>query len=260
MKINQINRIPIQGDTYPVKDQLKILGCKWNFESRCWTAKDEQQAESARKIVQDGIAPGRETSPSGTGTAEGSICNALPPTLALNSAAVASGPGADLPPDGTRRVWSDEQQAIYQWFAWQGQHAGRPNAVVKARAGTGKTTTIEHGIGLCPVQVRRVLYLVFNKKNQIEAREKIRDPRCDSLTHHAFGYRQIQSIWPGSKPDDAVEDDRVRKFTGGDKSLSEVVVQCKKLVGLLKNLTLEPTVDQAAAIAREKAESGKLAA
>lgn len=42
--------IQITGNTYPVKDQLKALGAKWNKDDKCWEIAPDK-AEEARKIV-----------------------------------------------------------------------------------------------------------------------------------------------------------------------------------------------------------------
>lgn len=41
----------ITGNTYPVKDQLKALGCKWNPEQKAWVARDAQMYARAVAIV-----------------------------------------------------------------------------------------------------------------------------------------------------------------------------------------------------------------
>ena len=43
----------ITGNTYPVKDQLKSLGARWNADEKGWMISDEK-AEQARKIVAGG--------------------------------------------------------------------------------------------------------------------------------------------------------------------------------------------------------------
>lgn len=42
--------IPITGNTFPVKDQLKALGAKWNPDEKAWMIA-EGKAEQARAIV-----------------------------------------------------------------------------------------------------------------------------------------------------------------------------------------------------------------
>jgi hypothetical protein len=45
-------RIHIDGDTYPVKEQLKAIGCRWDQDRRAWYAETAEVAEKARAIVQ----------------------------------------------------------------------------------------------------------------------------------------------------------------------------------------------------------------
>lgn len=42
--------VAISGNTYPVKDQLKALGAKWNPDQKAWMV-DETKADQARSIV-----------------------------------------------------------------------------------------------------------------------------------------------------------------------------------------------------------------
>jgi hypothetical protein len=43
--------VAISGNTYPVKEQLKALGAKWNAENKCWMI-DPTNAPQAKKIVE----------------------------------------------------------------------------------------------------------------------------------------------------------------------------------------------------------------
>jgi len=89
------------------------------------------------------------------------------------------------------RTWSIQQQAIFNWF----QHPTGNNLVVRARAGTGKTTTVNEGINRAPEA--RIVYLVFNKRNQIEAQGKVQNPNAEVLTSHSLGYRSVRRYWDG---------------------------------------------------------------
>ena len=42
--------IAISGNTYPVKDQLKALGGRWDPAAKCWNVPDDK-VEEAKKIV-----------------------------------------------------------------------------------------------------------------------------------------------------------------------------------------------------------------
>jgi Txe/YoeB family toxin of Txe-Axe toxin-antitoxin module len=41
----------ITGNTYPVKDQLKQMGCKWNADQKCWVAPNKDVYDKAKAIV-----------------------------------------------------------------------------------------------------------------------------------------------------------------------------------------------------------------
>lgn len=88
------------------------------------------------------------------------------------------------------RVWSAQQNAIFHWF----EHPGA-NLVVRARAGTGKTTTVNEGINRAPES--RIAYVVFNKRNQVEAQGKIQNPNAEVLTSHSLGFRAVKRYWEG---------------------------------------------------------------
>jgi len=185
--------VEITGNTYPVKEQLKALGARWNGAKRCWVVSADR-AEAAAALVQ------------------------APATRA-----------AVVPTPTTSVNWSEEQVAIFQWFA-----TGRGNMIVQARAGTGKTTTIKEAFNHAP-ETGRLLYAVFNKKNQKEAQEKITDARVDVRTLHSLGFFFIKSVWRNARPDDAVENDRINRVA--DYLPGEVASTLLRLVGFCKNFT-----------------------
>jgi superfamily I DNA/RNA helicase len=133
--------------------------------------------------------------------------------------------------------WSSEQEAIFAWF--RTPSAARA-LVVKARAGTGKTTTIKAALGQAPED--RMLYAVFNKKNQVEATTAISDPRVEIKTLHSLGFMFIQQVWPNVKPTDEVEKERVELAVGA-QTPREVKTQVQKLVGFAKNMLVNPTLE-----------------
>ena len=137
--------------------------------------------------------------------------------------------------------WSDEQEAIFAWF-----RTGGGSMIVRARAGTGKTTTIKHAFSQAPEE--RTLYAVFNKKNQVEAVRSISDPRVDIKTLHSLGFLFIGQVWPNVKPTDEVESDRVEAACG-QNTPREVLTQVKKLVGFAKNTVLSPSLEDMVEIA-----------
>lgn len=87
----------------------------------------------------------------------------------------------------------------YQLAIFDALRNKRCNIVVEAVAGSGKTTTIKEGIlQLDPTM--RMLYLVFNKKNQLEAQEKL-PSYVDVMTLNAFGHRLCCRYIGRSQPD-----------------------------------------------------------
>lgn len=142
------------------------------------------------------------------------------------------------------RVWSPEQENIFSWFA-----NGDGAIVVQARAGTGKTTTIKEAFTKAPEG--RILYAVFNKKNQNEAARTISDPRVDIKTLHALGFYFIKQVWGSAKPDDQVETDRIVAVLGKGVP-SEVLTQVKKLVGFAKNMLVNPTLEELILLAEDR--------
>lgn len=144
--------------------------------------------------------------------------------------------------------WSSEQSAIFSFFA-----SGAGNMVVQARAGTGKTTTIKEAFSHAPEA--RILYAVFNKKNQKEAEAKIQDPRVEVKTLHSLGFAFIKRVWRNAKPDDEVEFDRAELSCGTNFSLrmdKEFVSSIVRLVGFLKNTKLNPSQADAYEVAESE--------
>ena len=45
-------RVAIRGNTYPVRNQLKELGGKWDAENRAWMVPSDR-ADEARKLVEN---------------------------------------------------------------------------------------------------------------------------------------------------------------------------------------------------------------
>jgi DNA helicase-2/ATP-dependent DNA helicase PcrA len=142
--------------------------------------------------------------------------------------------------------WSLEQNDIFVWF-----HDGRGNLVVQARAGTGKTTTIKHAMTLAPEA--KILYAVFNKKNQIEAAAVIKDERVQVKTLHALGFAYLKYYFNKLvRPDDNVENDRIDSVMG-ENVPGTAKNAVRQLVGFAKNISIGmPTLSTLAAIAEDR--------
>jgi superfamily I DNA/RNA helicase len=125
--------------------------------------------------------------------------------------------------------WSSQQKAIFSFFA-----SGRGNLVVRARAGTGKTTTILEACGHAP-SADKILLAAFNKRIATELQNRISAPNVEAKTLHSLGYAYIRRQWQNVKPDPDVDFARAAKAIGGDAPY-EMVQLVAKLSGLLKNI------------------------
>jgi ATP-dependent DNA helicase UvrD/PcrA len=85
-------------------------------------------------------------------------------------------------------TWSAQQKAIFRWFA-----KGIGNLVVRARAGTGKTTTIIEAITYA--RELRILLCAFNKRIQEELAKRITNPNAKAQTLHSIGFALVRLYW-----------------------------------------------------------------
>lgn len=86
--------------------------------------------------------------------------------------------------------WSTQQQAIFHWFG-----RGGGNLVVRARAGTGKTTTLLEGVNHAPEN--RILLAAYNKSIARELDQRLQNPNATAQTLHAAGFRIVRRWWEG---------------------------------------------------------------
>jgi len=139
--------------------------------------------------------------------------------------------------------WSAQQESIFRWFA------GSPgNLIVRARAGTGKTTTIIEAVERAPE--RDILLCAFNKRIADELRGKLRSPRATAKTLHAVGFGAIARQWAGVQ----VDPDRGARLAleaCGAQAPDEMIALVKKLAALGKNMAPFGDVDVLSEIAAE---------
>lgn len=127
---------------------------------------------------------------------------------------------------------SSEQLAIREEMA-----TGKRNVIIKARAGTGKTSTMIWALPSAPE--RNIFYGQFNRKNADEVGLKLKG--CQNVTvntWHGMGNRFIKQVWGGVRPDDEVEAFRVDSI--GKFSYEERAI-ILKLVGFSKNTFISPS-------------------
>lgn len=127
--------------------------------------------------------------------------------------------------------WSTQQKAIFEFFA-----NGRGNLVVRARAGTGKTTTIIEAVNYAGHE-SAILLAAFNKRIATELSKRLAAPNVEAKTLHGLGFAFIRRQWTNVKVDAAVDVDRARAACGGKNAPDEIVGLVKKLAALLKNMS-----------------------
>ncbi len=88
------------------------------------------------------------------------------------------------------RTWSEEQSKIFEWFSTGAEHR---NMVVRARAGTGKTTTIIEGVSRAPDA--KILLAAFNKAIAKELESRVAKSNVEAKTLHGLGYQFIRRNW-----------------------------------------------------------------
>ncbi len=142
--------------------------------------------------------------------------------------------------------WSEQQEAIFAWF---GGAREKHNLVVRARAGTGKTTTIVEALKHIDWTVgagERGLVCAFNKRIAEELNAKLaRVQKVEAKTLHSLGYSLLRAGWsPGLKVDDKVERERVEHaipMVGRRPYVWECITSTIKLVSFAKSA--DPFVD-----------------
>lgn len=102
-------------------------------------------------------------------------------------------------------LWTIEQIAIFAWFALV---TPTSDLIVRARAGTGKTTTIVEGVKRYVLACRasgrraRALLCAFNKEIATELEGRISGfPEVEAKTLHALGFLFVRMAWRGVRVD-----------------------------------------------------------
>lgn len=102
---------------------------------------------------------------------------------------------------------SVEQEAIFHWFRtgmvfnedFPGIGHKSKHLVVRARAGSGKTTTILKAISFAPES--NILLCAFNKDIATVLQTKLDNPNAQAKTLHALGFAAVMKNWRGVKVD-----------------------------------------------------------
>lgn len=128
------------------------------------------------------------------------------------------------------RTWSPQQESIFQWF----RNPQRKRAVVRARAGTGKTTTIIEGLSHAPE--RRMLLCAFNKRIADELQRKLNTERAEAKTLHGVGFSYVRRNWENVRIDGSRGKRLALEACGGPSSPDAMVALVAKLAGLGKQM------------------------
>ncbi len=92
--------------------------------------------------------------------------------------------------------WSTQQSDVFAWF--QSPSANR-HLIVRARAGTGKSTTIREGVRYAPDT--RILIAAFSKSIQLDMQSKLTGTQADVQTLHALGFQCARRFRDRLRPD-----------------------------------------------------------
>lgn len=141
--------------------------------------------------------------------------------------------------------WSTQQTQVFTHFAEYNGHV-----VVRARAGTGKTTTILEGLNYAPED--SILLAAFNKKIAGELQSRVKNPHASAKTLHSAGFGLLMRNWGKTNLDDE-KSIRIAAEALGWMSPSDsempIVKMVRRLTSLGKNAkpfaTVEDLVDLA---------------
>lgn len=133
------------------------------------------------------------------------------------------------------RVWSEQQKEIFNFFK-----QGQGNLVVRARAGTGKTTTIIEAITFAPEE--KILLAAFNKKIAEELKSKLKNPKAEAKTLHSVGVSFLYRNWQNAQLDQDRGERLARRSlpAGAPDSAVNLV---KRLAAIGKNALPHPDLD-----------------
>jgi len=123
---------------------------------------------------------------------------------------------------------TEEQKAIFNCIENTDDHL-----IVKAGAGTGKTTTIVESATLLP-QGTKAAFLAFNKSIATELAERL-PTDVEAKTFHAFGFAAIRAAGVKTRVNGYKVNNIIKDLLGGDFYAAPL----KKLVSLIKGSLIE---------------------
>jgi DNA helicase-2/ATP-dependent DNA helicase PcrA len=142
------------------------------------------------------------------------------------------------------KEWSAQQTAIFDWFK-----NGTGNCLTRARAGTGKTTTILEAINYA--REDKILLAAFNKKIAEELKTKLRNPRAEAKTLHSIGFGFVLRNWDGTKLDNERGLKLASMACGGSTAPDQMIALVRRLAALGKNACPFPKAEDMVDLALE---------
>lgn len=127
------------------------------------------------------------------------------------------------------RNWSAQQIAIFDWFR---KETG--NLVVRARAGTGKTTTLIEAVQQAPE--RDALVAAFNKRIAKELQDRLARGafgNAEAKTLHGVGFSIVGRYWERVNVD-GKRGYELAKRAAGEQAPDEMIGKVAKLAGIGK--------------------------
>ncbi len=140
--------------------------------------------------------------------------------------------------------WSEQQNDIFDFFAH-----GKGNLVIRARAGTGKTTVAIEGMMRAPEQ--KILFVAFNTSVVNELKSRIKNPRAEAKTSHSLGRSFIMRAWNKPRLDEKRGKRLAAEACGGFAAPGEMIQLVDKLAELAKGKAPFGQASDLIAIAQE---------
>lgn len=140
-------------------------------------------------------------------------------------------------------AWSSQQQDIFSWFG-----GGSGNLVVRARAGTGKTTSILEALNHAPEE--EILLCAFNRRIADELTRRLTNPNAVAKTLHGAGLSAIRRQWRGTQVDEG-RGDLLAARVCGPQAPDEMVILVKRLASFGKGILPFGTPEELGDLAEE---------
>lgn len=132
---------------------------------------------------------------------------------------------------------SPEQQLIFNSV----QNDLPTSLLIKASAGSGKTTTIVHAASLLPrSHIQR--FLAFNKSIAEELKSRL-PATCEATTFHSLGFTALKNSGRRPKVYTGKSNSIVKKLCRGPKELSTYMSAACRLIGYAKNAGIGALID-----------------